>query len=438
MKVLKNISNSLIILFLLISAFNVNGQKETETKLLIQTLPKVENSIYSVGEEFSFQIESSGLTTPLKLEYILIRNGENDISKSINNFSGEISIPCTLKKPGFALLDVSLTDGDGKVTKARYGAGANPEKIQFPDSCPDDFVKFWKKQKDECCNSPFNVNKVSNDYNPDTSVNCIGFEIDDFGGGPVTGYVAVPNGAKKQSLPAIVFFHGAGVRDAHRNMVEGIAKDNNVICMDVGAHGLPLAQSKDYYDKLKKTTLKNYEHKGKRGREESYFFNMFRRDLRAMGYLMSLPEWDGKKLIVCGGSQGAGQALFIAAMFPEVTLVNANVPALCGHNGYLSDYRCGWPKWVDSKNYISETTPEAVAASYFDVVNFAPMIKAEAVFTVGFIDPICPPESVYAAFNRLGGEKKTIYNGPQTSHETPSEIIKCIWENIRTHLNNSK
>src|SRR5690606_1229468 len=44
--------------------------------------------------------------------------------------------------------------------------------------------------------------------------------------------------------------------------------------------------------------------------------------------------------------------------------------------------------------------------SYFDGVNFAARAKARALFSVGLMDDICPPSTVYAAYNQYAGEKE--------------------------------
>jgi cephalosporin-C deacetylase len=43
--------------------------------------------------------------------------------------------------------------------------------------------------------------------------------------------------------------------------------------------------------------------------------------------------------------------------------------------------------------------------SYFDGVNFAARAKARALFSVGLMDEICPPSTVYAAYNHYAGPK---------------------------------
>jgi cephalosporin-C deacetylase len=54
--------------------------------------------------------------------------------------------------------------------------------------------------------------------------------------------------------------------------------------------------------------------------------------------------------------------------------------------------------------------------AYFDGVNFAPRCRATALFSVGLMDDICPPSTIYAAYNHFGGPKEiTVY--PFNGHE---------------------
>ena len=44
-------------------------------------------------------------------------------------------------------------------------------------------------------------------------------------------------------------------------------------------------------------------------------------------------------------------------------------------------------------------------APYFDAAFFAKRIKAEAYLTVGLVDAVCAPTSVFAAYNNIPGNK---------------------------------
>ena len=55
--------------------------------------------------------------------------------------------------------------------------------------------------------------------------------------------------------------------------------------------------------------------------------------------------------------------------------------------------------------------------SYFDGANLAPRIKCPTLFSVGLMDQICPPSTVFAAYNCLGEDA-----GNGEDHEIEKEI----------------
>jgi cephalosporin-C deacetylase len=54
--------------------------------------------------------------------------------------------------------------------------------------------------------------------------------------------------------------------------------------------------------------------------------------------------------------------------------------------------------------------------SYFDGMNFAARARAAALFSVGLMDEVCPPSTVYAAYNHYAGPKQ-IRVWPFNQHE---------------------
>ena len=55
--------------------------------------------------------------------------------------------------------------------------------------------------------------------------------------------------------------------------------------------------------------------------------------------------------------------------------------------------------------------------AYFDGVNFAARSSAPAVFSVGMMDEVCPPRTVFAAYNHYAGERKDIKVWEYNEHE---------------------
>jgi cephalosporin-C deacetylase len=72
--------------------------------------------------------------------------------------------------------------------------------------------------------------------------------------------------------------------------------------------------------------------------------------------------------------------------------------------------------------------------SYFDGVNFASRAQAQALFSVGLMDTICPPSTVYAAYNHYAGPKDIMaytYNNHEGggSHHSLEKIrfLNALW-----------
>ena len=59
--------------------------------------------------------------------------------------------------------------------------------------------------------------------------------------------------------------------------------------------------------------------------------------------------------------------------------------------------------------------------SYFDGLNFAARAKAPALFSVGLMDQITPPSTVFAAYNHYAGPK-SIEVYPFNGHENGESI----------------
>jgi cephalosporin-C deacetylase-like acetyl esterase len=120
---------------------------------------------------------------------------------------------------------------------------------------------------------------------------------------------------------------------------------------------------------------------------------MYLRDSRAIDYIASRPDWDGKTIVVMGTSMGGHQSLVAAGLNPKVTAVIVNEPAGADSNGDLHGRRAGYPNWPSDDPKVMET------ALYFDTVNFASRIKAPVLAAMGFIDIVVPPVGVWIAIN---------------------------------------
>jgi len=230
-------------------------------------------------------------------------------------------------------------------------------------------------------------------------------------GSKAHGYLAKP--AKEGKFPALIQLQYAGVYALN-------ARAN----AQRAAEGW-LAINVDSHDKLPSDPSgnipRNYQALGNNDREKSYFLNMHLRDARVLDYLLTRPDWDGKTIVLTGGSMGGQQSLALAGLRPErVTAILVCVPAGADANGDLHGRKAGYPNWPSNNADVMRTS------LYFDTVNFAPRIKAPVLAGMGFIDTISPPAGVWTMLNQISAPKEPL---PMIESEhdnfTPDKCRAC-------------
>jgi cephalosporin-C deacetylase len=142
-------------------------------------------------------------------------------------------------------------------------------------------------------------------------------------------------------------------------------------------------------------------------KKKSNLFNLFSDGLRAVEAAKKIPEIDISKIAITGGSQGGGVALAVAALNNEIKLAMADVPSSCWFEKRVFEKSGGA---ADIAQFI-KNRPENMEKilenlKYFDNVNLAGMIKCPVIISCGLRDPVCPPDTIYAAYNNIKAEKK--------------------------------
>ncbi len=255
---------------------------------------------------------------------------------------------------------------------------------------------------------------------------------------PVRGYYVVPPHAEGAKLPVIVTYHAAGVSGAwcRANLIASIqrAKQFNAIVLDMNAHGMLNGQPQAYYDDLAKGELADYSHQGNESRESYYMLGMVLRLVRGLDFVCAQPEWDGRRLLCMGTSQGGAQALIAAGIDSRVSAAVGQVPAMCGIGGSPA----GWPKLGKYKLGAPEAAPVVEAMSYYDAIYFSARSQAETFIGVGLIDTTCPPPGVYAAYNQIKQAKQIVPAPDGTHHSAPNtpDVKKESAAFIKAHLAN--
>jgi len=383
------------------------------------------DAMYHVNEPVKFEFTLSNNGKPVsdgEVTYFISKDGQwlSDGTKVISD--GRVILSGQLSEPGFLRCRVTYVLEDGSKLIARAAAGIDPLQIKPGTPAPDDFDAFWDDQKQKLARIPMEpvLTPVESRGDGievyDLRLNCLESIA------PVSGFFAKPKDAQPKSLPAMMRVHGAGIWSASRwDAIKGA--EMGMLSVDINAHGVANEKPREYYVELEQTLLKGYSHRGRQDRESCYFFGMYMRLVRAMDFLCAQPEWDGQVLIVKGVSQGGAQTIAAAGLDSRVSMIGAGVPALCNQPGPVS----GWPWLVPG--YNGRPDPKILKVSrYFDPVNFAACTQAEAVFSVGFVDVVCPPSTVYMAYNNIRGKKQMV-NEPLMGHQSP-EYIKDIFTGI--------
>jgi cephalosporin-C deacetylase len=271
------------------------------------------------------------------------------------------------------------------------GAAVAPAKIALSTPRPDDFDAFWDGKLAAQAKVP--INPVLTPVATDVAGVELNMFVLDALGSQTHGYVAKP--AREGKFPALITLQYAGVyalnaRGAAQRAAEGW------LFINVDSH-----------DKLPSEAAgnvpRNYQAVGNTDREKSYFLNMYLRDSRALDYLLTRPDWDGKTIVLTGGSMGGQQSLVLSGLRPDkITAALVCVPAGADANGDLHGRKAGYPNWPSDNPDVMKT------AIYFDTINFASRIKAPVMAGMGFIDTISPPAGVWTALNQISGPKEIL------------------------------
>ncbi|MEO7933398.1 MAG: acetylxylan esterase [Chthoniobacterales bacterium] len=433
------IKRFLVGLFFVTAVIPLHAATSSDGKVPVEYIISVytdrPEALYHQKEQVTFNIDLQHNSLPANedvVDWVLTKDGlPLGQQGQIPLKNGKASITGTLEEPGF--LQCKVTYKNGKtVVSALAAAGFDLTEIKPSLPVPADFDSFWADQKKKLASVPLKATTTPVPLPPHRD----GVEVFEFSadciGAPSTGYIGKPIGAKPKSLPALLFVPGAGVRSANLDGVAGWSK-NGILVAEMNAHGILNGQPSAFYGGLDSGELKDYRTRGRDSRETYYFLGVYLRVLRAIDYLTSQPEWDGKTLIINGVSQGGGLGLMASALDPRVTFSFIAVPGLSDHSGGLLGRIAGWPK-VAPILPDGKPDPKVIETlRYFDSANFATRVKTPIYFEVGFIDVICPPTCSYVDYNNLKCPKD-IKNFPNFGHDLGPEIWARIKAKTLEHI----
>jgi len=347
-------------------------------------------------------------------------------SDSVFFVNGEALVSMgTMTEPGFLACQYEFRAADGKNYKDLVKVAYEPEKIESFTPMPKDFDQFWQKALKEARKVDFQpvYFDVADATNDKLLTKLVRLRVgkDKW----IYGMLTIPRDGNQH--PVVLCPPGAGSTKVFPSDYFG---NEGMIYMKIEIHDNDPRIPDDEYNRMRAKKCDGYMRRGMASKDTYYYKDVYVGCARAVDFLCSLPEWDGKNVIVTGGSQGGALTIVTATLNEKVTMCAPFYPALCDLTGFLHQRAGGWPKFFSGfykDGRIDIPHDQAVETlQYFDVVNFARQLKVPTFMSWGYNDDTCSPTSVWAAWNEIQAPKEKDIT-PSSGHwRFPSSQNKCL------------
>ena len=394
------------------------------------TVPNHADWLYKTGEKAKVEVTLCKYGIPQNVE-VSYEIGQDMLpatsSGKVTLKNGRATIDMgTMKKPGF--LDLRLKAAiDGKTYEHHVKVGFSPEQLKPYTKNPADFDAFWKSNLEEARKTPISATckKVDKYCTDDTDAYLLKIKTDK----RHSIYACLTKPKKEGKYPVVLCPPGAGIKTIKEPMRNIFYAKNGFIRLEMEIHGLNPEMTDEQFKEI--TAAFDYENgyltNGLDSRDNYYMKHVYVACVRAIDYLCSLPEWDGKNVFVQGGSQGGALSLITAGLDSRITACVANHPALSDMAGYAEKGRTGgYPHFNRLNSMLTPAKIETMA--YFDVVNFARRISCPVYLTWGYNDNVCPPTTSYIVWNLITAPKDKLIT-PINEHWTTetTNYNQMIW-----------
>lgn len=394
------------VFLILFFSCQLHAQPQEQTIKVI-VAPDRDNWTYKTGEKVKFSVSVLQNGNPLKGVKVVYEYGPEKMAPvkkdSTELKNGTLTVDAgTLRTPGFIRCTV-IAKVDGKEYRNIGTAGFEPLSIQPTVENPGDFKQFWDQAKAENAKIPMDAKMTLLPERCTETVDVYHVNLQNFRrGSRLYGILCVPK--KEGKYPALLKVPGAGVRPYAGDVA---LAERGIITFEIGIHGVPVTMDPSVYLDLRAGATHDYFNYNLDNRDRYYYKRVYLGCVRANDFLVSLPQYDGTNLGVSGGSQGGALSIITAALDPRVKFLAAYYPALSDVTGYLKGRAGGWPHLFDKNNLPFNNTKEKLeTVKYYDVVNFARLLKIPGYYSWGFNDEVCPPTSMYASYNVITAPKE--------------------------------
>lgn len=370
---------------------------------------------YAAGETMTFCLRTVGKPMPAGTWCVRWKrtgdDGKADEGRAPLVQDGDVEVKTSLAKPGFVRLEAFVTDVDGQDVAVcgnpqgklffDGGAGVEPEKLMPPPE-PADFDSWWRNLRTDLAKVAPNP-RLEEYPSGRCDVRLYAFALDS-PAGPCTGWLAAPTMPGRYPLRVKFFGYNESWEPRATDVRRASELSERELRLWVSPHGFEQAREAAYYVSLRKKVGGAFgghawDPAENASPDTSYFRKMACRVLSALAYAKTRSEWDGRTLVVTGGSQGALQSAWAASQDPAVTAVEISIVWNCD----------AWGKAKEGRLIGDWALPWAEGLRYFDAVTHALRIPPSCRVTIGYAgmgDYISPPSGVGAFYNALHGPKR--------------------------------
>jgi cephalosporin-C deacetylase len=283
-------------------------------------------------------------------------------------------------------------------------------KIYQPERTePLDFDAFWLRTLDETRKHSLDARYVEMNFGLKL-FKTYDLSFSGYGGQEIKGWFIVPKEAGAGKLPCVVVYVGyGGGRGYPLDWLVWSSAGYATLVMDTRGQGSAWLRgdTADLEPEGSSPQVPGFLTRGILSPESYYYRRVISDAVRAVEAAKEHPQVDPERIVVAGGSQGGGLALAVSGLVDGLAGAMIDVPFLCHYRravdvtdqGVYTEITRFCKVHRDKINTVFNTL------SFFDGLNFAVRADTNALFSVGLMDTICPPSTVYAAFNHYRGPK---------------------------------
>ena len=361
---MKKFASLLVLLALAITASaQIRGYN-----IVVSVTPDHQDWNYRTGEKAQFVVNVRKSGTLLPNAVVDFEAGPvmypDTQKKNVTLKDGTMKWTGSLKQPGFYRLKVTA-HVDGKDYVGLCTAAFSPEQLQPATKCPADFDAFWQRALDEARQNALDPHLTLLPDRCTEKVNV--YEVNFANNRPASriyGILCVPVAEGK--YPALLRVPGAGVRPYGGDVWTA---SQGAITLEIGIHGIPVTMPMSVYENIREAALDGYWESNLDQPEKNFYRRVVQGAVRAVDYIASLPQWNGRD----------------------------------DYEIALQQKACGWPHYFYQ---VKNPDPKKVeGARYYDGINFARRITCPGWYSFGYNDEVVPPSSAYSVYNVVSAPK---------------------------------